>query len=421
MQRGRVRGPGGGAAAQGSAGTGQNRGVAELEHVFDDFTPESLSRRGSVKWWLHGPGVVAAWVAEMDFSTAPPVRQAIAEAVAREEFGYPLPDRISPLPEAVAGWQWRRYGWRTDPDRIHTIPDVLRGVELAVERYSPTDSAVILCTPAYMPFFEVPKVVRRPTVEVPTLIDPEGVPRLDYDRIDDAFAAGAGVIILCNPYNPLGRSFTLHELTELAAIVDRRGGRVVADEIHAPLTYPGHRHIPYAGISEVTAAHTVTVVSASKAWNLPGLKCAQVVLSNDLDDARWRSISPLRTHGASTIGMRANAAAYRDGGPWLDDLLAYLDGNRVLLGELLASQLPAIGYTLPEGTYLAWLDCRMLDLDAEPAEFFLNRAKVATNPGAAFGADGTGHVRFNFATSRAILRQAVGSMAAAVERHRADR
>jgi cystathionine beta-lyase len=387
------------------------------DHIFDDFSPVTLSQRGSAKWSVHGPGVLAAWVAEMDFAAAPPVRKAIFDAVAREEFGYPLPDEISPLPEATAAWEQRRYGWTVEPARIHTVPDVLRGVELAVERYSPTDSAVLLPTPAYMPFFELPKAIRRPTVEVPTVCDKHGVRRLDYDRIDDAFAAGAGTIILCNPYNPLGRSFTVVELADLATIVDRYGGRVVADEIHAPLTYPGHRHVPYASISEAAADHTVTVVSASKAWNLPGLKCAQVILNSERDDARWRSISRLRTHGASTIGVRANVAAYLQGEPWLDDLIVYLDGNRHLLTELLATHLPTVGYTPPEATYLAWLDCRALELDVEPARFFLDKAKVATNDGAAFGGDGAGHIRFNFATSRAILRQAVEAMSAALTRH----
>jgi cystathionine beta-lyase len=392
--------------------------MTATNHDFDDFSPATLSQRGSVKWSFYGARVLAAWVAEMDFAAAPPVRQAILDAVAREEFGYPLPDEISPLPEATATWEQRRYGWTVEPTRIHTVPDVLRGVELAVEQYSPTDSAVLLPTPAYMPFFEIPKAIRRPTVEVPTVRDEHGVRTLDYDRIDDAFAAGAGTIILCNPYNPLGRSFTVSELTDLVGIVDRHGGRVVADEIHAPLTYSGHRHVPYASISEAAADHSVTVVSASKAWNLAGLKCAQVILNSTRDDARWRSISLMRTHGASPIGVRANVAAYLDGGPWLDDLIVYLDGNRQLLAELLSAQLPAVEYTPPDATYLAWLDCRALELDVEPAQFFLDEAKVATNAGPAFGGDGAGHIRFKFATSKAILCQAVEAMAAAVTRHR---
>lgn len=382
------------------------------QHEFDDFSPETLRRRGSVKWSYHEPGVLNAWVAEMDFAAPPPVLEAIEDAVRRQEFGYPVREEATGLPHAVADWEAARYGWKIDPSRVHVLPDVLKGVELAIEHFSPPDSAVILTTPAYMPFFEIPKVVRRPIIEVPTLFA-DGVRRLDYAGIDDAFARGGGTLVLCQPYNPLGRSFTTEEMSELAAIVERHRGRVVSDEIHAPLTYPGRRHVPYASVSDVTAGHSVTVVSASKAWNLPGLKCAQVIISNDVDEERWRSISPMKTHGASTIGIRANLAAFRDGAAWLDEALAYLDGNRRYLAELLAAHLPAVRYTVPEATYLAWLDCNELGLPVAPAEFFLEKARVAVNPGVAFGADGAGCVRFNFATSRAILTQAVAAMGAA--------
>lgn len=365
----------------------------DTQHVFDNFSPESLRRRGSVKWSHFGPDVLAAWVAEMDFAAPPPVRRAILDAVEREEFGYPVREENSELPQAVAEWQSDRYGWKVDPARVHIVPDVLKGVELAIERYSPTGSAVILPTPAYMPFFEVPKVVNRPIIEVPTVFDESGSRRLDYDGIDAAFARGAATVILCQPYNPLGRSFSVEEMAELSVVVERHGGRVVSDEIHAPLTYPGRRHVPYASISETAAGHAVTVVSASKAWNLPGLKCAQVVISNDVDEERWQSISRMKTHGASTIGIRSNIAAFRDGGPWLDDAVAYLDGNRRYLAELLEAHLPGVGYTVPQATYLAWLDCRALELGVEAADFFLEYAGVATNPGPAFGPDGVGHVR----------------------------
>ena len=380
---------------------------------FDDFTPDSLRRRGTIKWSQYEPDVLACWVAEMDFATAPPVRRAALEAVEREEFGYPRSDESNELRDAVADFQRTRYGWTVDTDRVHTLPDVLKGVELAIRHFSPEGSAVILSTPAYMPFFDLPSVTGRAIVEVQTVLD-AGVYRLDLGGIDAAFAAGAGTFVLCNPYNPLGRSFSREEMLGLAAIVERHGAMVVADEIHAPLTYPGHRHVPYASLSEGTASHTVTVTSASKGWNLPGLKCAQVILSNDADEDVWRTLSFLETHGASTVGIAANIAAYREGVPWLEAVVDYLDGNRRLLGELLASHLSGVVYAPPEASYLAWLDCRALELDREPADYFLEKARVATNPGTAFGASGAGHLRFNFATSRSILEQAVEAMGAAV-------
>jgi cystathionine beta-lyase len=267
-----------------------------------------------------------------------------------------------------------------------------------------------------MPFFELPSVTRRPIVEVPTVVDGGGVHRLEVEGIDAAFRGGARTIVLCNPYNPVGRSFSADELVSLAEVVDRHGGRVVADEIHAPLTYSGRDHVPYASLSGVAASHTVTLTSASKGWNLPGLKCAHVIVGNDVDEERWRSLSMLETHGASTLGIAANLAAYRDGVSWLDAVVGYLDGNRRYLGELLTEHLPVVRYVPPEAGYLAWLDCRGLELDVEPADHFLAKARVATNPGTAFGAPGAGHVRFNFATSRAILREAVEAMGQAISR-----
>jgi cystathionine beta-lyase len=384
---------------------------------WDDITPDRLRRRGSLKWSLHGPGVLNFWVAEMDFPAAPVVRAAAADVVEREEFGYPVGDQASGLPAAVADWQLYRYGWKVDPSSVHTVPDVLKGVELAIERFSPSGSAVVLPTPAYMPFFVVPTLVNRPIVEVPTSVG-QGRRTLDLERIEAAFRAGAGTLILCNPYNPLGRVFSRPELEALSQVVDRSGGRVVSDEIHAPLTYPGSSHVPYASISEVAARHTVTVVSASKAWNLPGLKCAQVITSNPLDEGRWQSMPAMKTYGASTIGIRTNEAAFRHGGPWLELAIAYLDGNRTLLQELLADHLPGVGYVPPEGTYMAWLDCRPLDINQEPSAFFLERARVATSAGAEFGGDGAGHIRFNFATSRSILERGVEAMGSAVHRRR---
>ncbi len=394
---------------------GDDADTTGREYSFEDFSPSSLRRRGSIKWSRYGADVTACWVAEMDFAAAPPVREAVLDAVRREEFGYPKGDDSNGLPEAAAAFQAQRHGWVVDPARVHTVPDVLKGVELGVRRYSPEGSPIVLTTPAYMPFFDIPAVTRRPVIEVRTLAD-GGASRFDFDAIDAAFSSGAGTVILCQPHNPLGRSFTREEMLQLAAVVDRHGARVVSDEVHAPLTYSGRRHIPYASLSELTASHTITVTSASKAWNLPGLKCAQVITSNDVDERRWQAIPTLETHGASTVGIAANVAAYLWGAPWLEAALAYLDGNRLYLADLLTEHLPDVGYRPPEATYLAWLDCRTLELDTEPADFFLERARVATNPGPAFGADGAGFVRFNFGTSRRIIAQAVEAMAEATAR-----
>ena len=239
-------------------------------------------------------------------------------------------------------------------------------------------------------------------------------PVLDLDGIDAAFRAGGHLLILCNPCNPVGRVYTQAELAGVSEVVERHGGRVFADEIHAPLTYPGHRHIPYASLSDVTAGHTLTSTSASKGWNLPGLKCGQLILSNEQDAQTWEAAGRILGRGASGPGVRANIAAYSAGREWLAEVVSYLDGSRMLLGELVAEHLPGVTYRAPEGTYLAWLDCRELDLGDSPGEFFLDKASVLVNDGPAFGAAGAGHVRLNFATPRPVLIQVVTQLARAV-------
>ena len=261
-----------------------------------------------------------------------------------------------------------------------------------------------------MPFLSVPPALGRPVIEVPMVTD-GGRLVLDLDGIAAAFRAGGHLLILCNPANPAGRVYTAGELRAVAGVVDAHGGRVFADEIHAPLVYPGHRHVPYASMSPAAAGHALTAVSASKGWNLPGLKCAQLILSNPADQATWAGAGLLYERGTSVLGVAAAVAAFSRGEDWLAQVLGYLDGNRTLLAGLLAEQLPAVGYRPPEGTYLAWLDCRDLGLGDHPGQFFLDHARVLVNDGPAFGAAGNGHVRLNFATPRPILTQIVGRLA----------
>jgi cystathionine beta-lyase len=263
---------------------------------------------------------------------------------------------------------------------------------------------VIVPTPAYMPFLQIPQRHGRRIIEVPSpMVD--GRYELDLDGIAAAFGAGADVLILCNPWNPVGRVLTRDELVAVSEVVDRFGGRVFADEIHAPVVFPGYRHVPYASVNEVAANHTVTAVSASKAFNLPGLKCAQLILSNDADAERYAEVAGLVAHGASGLGVAANTAAYAQGGPWLDDVLGYLDESRARVGELLEARLPQVGYRAPEGSYIAWLDVRALDAGEKPADTIRERAAVALTDGAACGEAGHGFVRVILATPRPVLEE----------------
>jgi cystathionine beta-lyase len=312
---------------------------------------------------------------------------------------------------ACAEFEQRRFGWAVDPALIQPVPDVIKVLELAITHFSRPGSPVILPTPAYMPFLSVPGTLGRDIIQVP-MRNRDGFFTLDLDRIDDAFRAGGHLLVFCNPYNPLGRVFTLAEMTELTDVVDRHGGRVFADEIHAPLVYPGGRHIPYASTSVTAASHTLTGASASKAWNLPGLKCGVAILSNNADRQRWEDMGTFAAHGASNPGVVATIAAFRDGEPWLAQALAYLDDSRRLLGDLLAEHLPQVRYRPPDGTYLAWLDCTQLTLPDSPGVLVTDRAQVTVVDGQAFGAGGAGSFRFNFATPQAVLTAMIERIAA---------
>lgn len=386
------------------------------EHSFDLIDMAHLVSAGSLKW-SHYPASIGAWVAEMDFGTAPEVTRALQQAVQRGSFGY-LPAGLSTeMSQACADWHRNHYGWDVGPDRVHPIADVIKGLGITIEHYSRPGSPVIVPTPAYMPFLVVPPELGRDVIEVPVLPTHDGF-EMDLDGLHAAFRAGGHLLVLCNPYNPLGKVFSADELRAISAVVARHGGRVFSDEIHSPLIYPGARHVPYASLSATAAAHTVTATSASKAWNLPGLKCAQLLLSNDDDAASFEQIRFSATHGASTLGVIANKAAYTDGGPWLQGVLGYLDRNRRLLADLVEEHLPGVRYHLPQGTYIGWLDCRELDLDGPPAAYFLEHAGVALTDGAACGAAGQGSVRLVFATPAPVLTEAVRRMGAALQSRR---
>jgi cysteine-S-conjugate beta-lyase len=387
-----------------------------LRDIIDSTTVATLRARGSFKWTAPGPDGLGAAVAEMDFGAAPPILDALAGLSATANFGYLPPPLAAELAAACAGFMARRYGWQADPADIHPIPDVIKGLELAITQFSRPGSPVILPTPAYMPFLIVPKFLGREIIQVPMRDDGTGFFGFDLDGIDAAFRAGGQLLIFCNPYNPLGRVFRADEMTQLTAVVDRHGGRVFADEIHAPLIYPGQRHIPYVTTSETAAGHTLTATSASKAWNLPGLKCAQVILTNDADRKRWADMGIFASHGASNPGVVANIAAFRHGEPWLDEVLGYLDDSRRLLAGLVRQHLPGVRYRPPDGTYLAWLDCTALDLPRSPGELITDRARITVVDGPAFGTGGAGAFRFNFATPQPILSEMVRQIAAVLTR-----
>lgn len=379
--------------------------------AFDALTAGQLRASGALKWNAF-PDCIGAFVAEMDFGTAPEVLAPVREALDRNQFGYLTDALVQDLAEACSDWHGTHYGWAPDPARIQPLPDVLTGLELALRHLLPAGTKVVLPTPNYMPFLPLLRMLGHETVQVPMLETADGW-RFDFEALDAAFASGAGLAILCNPHNPLGRVFTRDELERFSEVAGRHGARVFCDEIHAPLVFAPHRHVPYASLGEAAARQAITATSASKGWNLAGLKCAQLILTNDADLATWRRMLPLAGHATSTPGVIANTAAYRHGEPWLASVMDYLRGNLELVAATVAERMPGVGFRAPEGTYLAWLDCRRLELQEPPKRLF-RRAGVALTDGAECGDAGAGFVRFNFALPRPLLREALDRMARAL-------
>ena len=325
---------------------------------------ETLRARGTLKWTAYPDDVLPLWVAESDAATCPAVMDAVREAVDREYFGYPRRS-VTDLAGATSDWYADHYGWRPSADRIHPVADVVRGVTLAVRHLTRPGSAIVLPVPAYMPFFEVGPAADREIAHVPTL--PDGP---DPAAVEKAFADGAGSLILCNPNNPLGFTFTAERLRELADIAAKYDARIISDEIHAPVVLDGD-HVPTASVSDVADAVTVTVTATSKGWNTAGLKCAQIIL-NEADDATWHGLAHVIKEGVSTLGMVSATAAYRDGGPWLDEFKDVLRANLDTIERRLPEIAPGAVMNRPRASYLAWIDFRgvdgLVDRDGNPVE-----------------------------------------------------
>lgn len=381
-----------------------------MAREWDDISLTELHARRSAKWTRYPADVLPLWVAEMDFPLADPVADTLRDMVDRGDTGYAAP-WAPDLAEAFAKFADAAWGQQVDPDAVRLMPDVLTGIGVALELASRPGDGVVIDTPVYPPFLEAIERAGRRGVEVDAVLEGDRwVP--DLAGAAAAYADGARVHLLCNPHNPLGTVLRRAELEAVAEQAGRRGVTVVADEVHAPLSYDT-AHVPFATIDADAARSSYTLTSASKAWNVAGLKAA-LLLAGPAVAKRLDDVPEVVSFGASLLGVAAGTAAFGEGRPWLDGTLAYLDGNRRALADLLAEHLPAVRYRVPEATYLAWLDCRALGLGDDPATAFLERGRVAVSGGLDFGARGAGHVRLNFATSRPLLAEAVRRMASAV-------
>jgi cystathionine beta-lyase len=345
----------------------------------------------------------------MDFDAAEQVKDAINAAVAAGDLGYPHKGELG---EAFAEFAGDRLGWSPDPDLVFAIPDVMTGITEIVQALVPPGGGIVINPPVYSPFFFRIQLAGRRIVEAPLAAGPGGYD-LDLDALDHALGLpGTGAYLLCNPHNPVGRVWSREQLIAIAEVADRRGVPVLVDEIHAPLVLPGARHVPFHTVAHPAAKRAIVFTSASKGWNIPGLKCG-IAVAGDSEGAailtqRWDALL------ASHLGVHATIAALRSARPWLDAVVAQIDENTKVLAVLVTEQLPAVKYERPQASFLAWLDCRDLGLGNDPAAAFLTAGRVALSPGHDFGVQGDGFARLNIGTSPDLITEAVRRMAAAV-------
>ncbi|MBO0979209.1 MalY/PatB family protein [Microbacterium sp. SD291] len=374
------------------------------------LTLDELRKRSSEKWREYPADVLPLFVAETDFPLAPAVKAALQRAIDIGDTGY-IASR-TPLGESYAAFAERRFGWRPDPARMRTTADVSMGIVEILRRVTQPGERVIVTPPVYPPFYDLVDEAGAEVLRVP-LRDTGTTWELDLDGIRSAFEDGATAILLCNPHNPTGTVHDREALTALAELADEFGAAVVSDEIHAPLVQPGIAFTPFLDAGEAAQRVGYAVVSASKAFNLAGLKCAIMVTADDATTAAVRGLPVEVEWRTGQFGLLAAIAAFsEESDEWLDGLLRTLDQNRVLLEDLLARLLPAARYRIPDAGYLAWIDLSALGWGDNPARAILKDAKVALHFGPAFGAEGAGHVRLNFGTSPEILTDAVERIAA---------
>lgn len=366
----------------------------------------ALRRRTSAKWRAFGPDVLPAWVAEMDFALAEPIQHALRDAVDRSDTGYM---DIGELPQALADYASTTWSWSVDPTHVLVMPDVVTGIAAAIEAFTAPGDGIVVNTPVYPPFFStIDAVTRRRVVDVPMARDDAGAYRLDLEAIDIALAQpGVTALLLCSPHNPTGTVPSPEELDAIARMAHAHGALVIADEIHAPLTMPGVTHTPFL-TRAVDGMKAVSVISASKSWNIPGLKCAQVVSSSTEVDARLRESTSMETiYGTGLFGVLASIAAYREGQAWLEEARTVIAANVERTAQVVRERLPLVRHVPPRATYLAWLDCTATPVAQDPARALLETARLAVTDGAGFGANGRGFIRLNLGTSPAILDEAL--------------
>lgn len=379
-----------------------------LRPYLDSKEMAELHARTSEKWRRHAFGILPSSIAEMDFPIAQEIRAAISACVSANDTGYAFTyTRDSPVQRALAAWLTRRFHWWVPPEQILFYADVMRVIETGIELFSAPGDAITVDVPAYPPILDAARERGRELVYNP-MIKRANRWEFDLDSLERSFREGSRVYVMCNPHNPTGRVYDIDELIKIVELARKYRIAVLCDEVHNPLVYNGKRHIPFASIPAARRVPTLTGVSASKAWNIAGLKCAFGIPGDELVAGSLLALPSRTRDGVGILGIAANEAAFRHGSYWLADTTNYLDENRRLLAKLIARNFPEVEHHMPEATYLAWLDCRRVAERLGEDNLcgrILNDAKLAVTNGKDFGSDG--FIRLNFATSRNLLRETV--------------
>ncbi len=378
----------------------------DFDRVIDRRCTESL------KWRFYRDDPLPAWVADMDFPSPAPVVEALRQRVEHGIFGYGM--EPPELRELLVARLQRLYGWTVPPEAIVYLPGVVVGVNLACCAFGSPGDGVLVQTPVYPPILRAWSQAGLERQEMQLTREADGRYSVDAAAFEAALTARTRVFILCSPHNPVGRVFRRDELERMAEACLRHDVVICSDEIHCDLVFGESRHVPIASLAPEIAAQTVTLMAPSKTFNIAGLQCSFAVVPNPELRRRLQAAGHGLVEGPSILAFLAAVAAYRDGQPWLDEVLAYLQANRDFLVDYVTRRLRGIATTRPEGTYLAWLDCRGAGIPGNPAEFFRQRAHVALNDGTTFGCGGEGFVRFNFGCPRPLLAEALERMKGAL-------
>ena len=388
------------------------RGMSDFYHL----TLDELRTHKSEKWRVYPPDVLPLPVAEMDFRVAEPIRRTLTEMIDKSDLGYL--GSVPELGEAFARFSTSRDGWTPDPSQLRVAADVGVGVVETLRVLTSPGDSILINSPVYQNFYTWCRETGLTMVDVALTrgeIEINGSEwHLDWEGIEKAYKSGIKVHLISNPHNPLGRVYTREELEKLVALAHTHGVVIISDEIHSPLTFSEQKFTPFLSLGEAACAVGITVTSSSKAFNIAGLKCAIILTQDAAMHERLNAIAPATHYRASFLGAFASIAAFNEGQPWLSELMVQLDINRKLLLDLIAEKLPAARTHMPHCSYLQWIDFSGYKLDVEPVLHLAEKGKVGYSPGINFGPASANFVRLNFATSPAILEEAITRTARAL-------